>query len=140
MSRILLGGKSGKIKQERSLELFCPLVGGGRANKSATFLCWGRRRPSRLALCEPSYWWSHINREEDCCWLLWIVFVVGGDEPSKVLDCQCRLPGILFLRVTFLQDQIVEPWQLTCCWLLGIDRAVPNAIDLILLVVASLKF
>ena len=35
--------------------------------------------------------------------------MVGGDEPLKVLDCQCKLPGIFFLKVAFPQDQIVEP-------------------------------
>ena len=36
--------------------------------------------------------------------------MVGGDKPLKVLDCRCRLPDILLLRVVFLQDQIIKLW------------------------------
>ena len=130
------------------------MLGGGSGsgpNRSATFFCRSRRGLSRSASLWsrrglgcwpgwsgwPSHWRSHIDGEGGCCRLLWIVLVVSGDKPSKVLDRQCRFPGILLLRVAFPRDQIVEPWQLTCCWLFGIDRAVPNAINLILLVVVA---
>ena len=142
MSRILLGRKLGGIKQEKGLGLFSSLS-SSRPNRLTSFPlyqnvygrfdCWLRQDGG------PSHQWGHIDKSRCCCQLLWIVFVVGSDEPLKMLDCQCRLPGILLHRVAFSQDQVVEPWQLTYCWLLGIDCAVPNVIDLILLVIASLK-
>ena len=120
-----LGGTQKRIEQERGLGLLCSFGGGaGGPNKLTTILCWGPRRPSRSASlwirrglgCWPrwrrwsSHWRSHMNGERGCCRLFWIVLVVGGDEPLKVLDCQCRLPGILFFRVAFPQDQIIELW------------------------------
>ena len=41
--------------------------------------------------------------------------LVGSNKPSKMLDCQYRFSGILFLKIAFPQNQIVEPWQLPCC-------------------------
>ena len=80
-----------------------------------------------------------LTEREVACWLLWIVFVVGGNKLLKVLNCQCRLPSIHLLRIAFLQDQIVKPWQLTCCWLFGIDRIVSNVINLVLLIIISFE-
>ena len=110
-----LEGKPGGIKQEESLGLFCLLDGSGGPNKSATFLCQGRCGPRRLAFfcwrsCGPSHWWSHIDKEEGCYRLLWIILVLSGDKSLKVLDCRCRLPSILLLRIAFPQDKIIKPW------------------------------
>ena len=41
--------------------------------------------------------------------------MIGGGEPLKVLDCQYKLLSILFLRVAFPQNQVIEFWQLTYC-------------------------
>ena len=103
-----------------------------RLSRLAKFFCW---------CCHgPYYWWSYIDKERDCCWLLGIVFVVGGGKPFKVLDCQYMLPAILLSRVVFPKNQIVELGQLTYYWLFGIDRAVLNAVNLILLIIANFKF
>ena len=126
-----MGGKSERTKQERDLRLFCLLGGIDGLSRSTTFFRWSRHGPC--------HWWSRIDGERGCCWLFWIVFVVGVSELSKVLDCRYRLPGILFFEVVFPQNQVVEPWYLTCCWLFGINRAILNAINLVLLIVASLK-
>ena len=126
------GRKSEKIKQERGLRLFYLLDNnGGRLSRLTTFLYWNRRRPR--------YWWNHINGERGCCWLFWIIIVVSVSEFSKVLDYQCRFLGILFFRVAFSQNQVVEPWQLTCCWLFSIDCIVSNTINLVLLIIAGFK-
>ena len=108
------------------------------------FLCWARRKPRRLALfcqhlCGTSYWWIRIDGQKSRCWLLWIVFVIDGDKSLKVLNCQCKLPDILFFRVAFPWDQIVEPWQLTCYWPFDKNRIVSNAINLVLFIIASFE-
>ena len=137
-----LEGKTKGIKQERGLELLCLLDGGGPSRSTLFPLYWNVHDglgfwPGWSG--RPSHWWSHINGSGCCWWLLWIVHVVDSDKSSKVLDCQCRLPSILLLRVAFLRNQIVKPWYLACR-LFGIDRAVLNIINLILLVIANLIF
>ena len=89
------GGKPEKIKQKRGLKLFCSLGSSG-FSRSTTFLYWSRYKPY--------YWENCIDGEKSYCWLFWIVFVVGGSESLKMLDCQCRLSDIFFLRIAFLQN------------------------------------
>ena len=110
--RYFLGKKPGGIEQERGLGLFC-LLGGGGPRRSTSFPlypnvcggldCWPERSRGL------SHRWSHINGSGCRCWLLWIVFVVDGDEFLKVLNCRYKLPGILLLRIAFPRDQIVKP-------------------------------
>ena len=51
-----------------------------------------------------------LTRSDVAVGFFWIIFVIGGNEPSKMLNQQCGLPGILLLRVAFSQNQIVKPW------------------------------
>lgn len=41
--------------------------------------------------------------------ILWITYMIGNSESSKILDCQYKFLDILLLRVVFLQNKIVKP-------------------------------
>ena len=83
---------------EKSLGLLClPGGSGDKLSRLAMFFYW-----SYCGLnCWSSHWRSHINERRGHCWLFRIIFVISGGEFFKMLDCQCRFPGILLLRIVF---------------------------------------
>ena len=66
-------------------------------------------RPNRLDYWS-SHWWCDVNSKRSRDRLVRMVFVERVDELYKMLDSWSWLPGILFLWISFLRDQIVETW------------------------------
>ena len=57
----------------------------------------------------------------------------------KMHDCQCKLPGVFFFWIAFLQNEIIEVWYLIV-GLLIVHRAVNDCFDFILFVISRFKF
>lgn len=82
---------------------FCLLVQSASGCRSTTLLFGSLSRLiSGARHYRSSNWRCGVNWKRGCCWFIRIIFVKGADQLSKVLEYQCKLPDIFFLRVIFL--------------------------------------